>query len=339
MHTFPHGRARGVTTFGRFALFLGILFWGAPTAMRAQTSAAFVALRDADAAPLAALMRIESQQADAARQRASESISRAARNFTNRVARGDVADPLAYVKAHTSHFAIPSDARYDAACSREFSQAQLHPVAVFAIGRPATGVEDAIRRQGATGLTQRDMASIVRAQGSSSAGTAMTAGMRFYTAHGFTLDGPVTSSADYRWHDPERDPLHVGVAMINHGAGLGLPACARMGNTATVLLSIGGDDDAPGDAASSVTGSASAFDAALHRAGMSPEQYEAIRTAAIDAYVNSRSPETLDLLDRIAVQEKDANGRRTVAVQRQNLAWYRRHATELESLLQQTVPN
>jgi hypothetical protein len=329
-------RAVHVHTLARRAA-LALALVTAVRGARAQEAADDpVPLRDADAATLATLAPMEQAQHKAVARYAGERIEQVQRDFTGLLALADTADPLAYVKAHTARFAVPAGARYDAACSRDFSRVWLEPSAVFAIGKADDGVVAMLAGKRSTSeLSQKEMWDVMMAQGRGSAGRAYDAAAAFYKARGYKLLGPVEVSADFGWPGAGNDRLVASVFPVNKGAGDGAKACEALGNTAVIVLHVRGTKHQLGEGTDqSATARAkrdgeASFATALRRAGLDSTRYDALRTAAITAYTQASDVATLDLLDKLAAQEGKTDERRRIAILKQNVAWYHRHETTL----------
>jgi hypothetical protein len=294
-----------------------------------------VRLRDADAATLVTLLPMEQAQRRAGMRYAGERVEQVQRDFTNLMALADTADPLAYVKGHTAHFAVPADARYDAACSRAFSRVWFEPSAVFAVGKPDDGVVAMLAGKKSTSeLSQKEMWDVMMAQGRGSAGSAYDAAAAFYRSRGYKLLGPVEVSADFGWPGAGSDRLVASVFPVNKGAGDGAKACEALGNTAVIVLHIRGtraehDGVDRSQTARAVRDGNASLETMLRRAGLDSARYAAIRLAAITAYTQANDEATLDLLDKLAAQDGKADERRRIAILKQNVAWYHRHETTL----------
>ena len=303
------------------------------TPARAQAP---VVLRDGDAGRLAGVLPADVARLNARASRATAVMRtiEAELHATVATAKGDA---LAFVQAGTSHFTVPPDARYSAGCSALASQAVLRPRAVFAIGKPADDVAEALRARGTTDLTGREAWALVVRQVGSSAGQARASAVAFYEARGFGIEGTVDELAVLRWKGPKRDPLWVGVHLTNVVASFG-DACAALGNSALIVLSISEETrgSAAGGVAAADASSASraerAFGAALARAGLTEDRYGALLSAAWQALRETREPSEADqteAMSRVADLRAQADARR------QNRQWMERHLATMRPLLEQ----
>lgn len=314
-----------------------------PAATRAQQPAVPIPeLADADASRLAAVMRADLARRPAAQEYARDGMQQVDRAWKATFSDAATSDPRAFVRARTRHFVVPPEAHYDEACSIAFSRGSIAPHAVYTLGKPATEVEAMMTQKGDPAkLTGKDVWDLMAAQGASSAGKGFDAGMRFYKAHGFQLQGPVASTAVYYYGDGEGDPVGVTLYLTNVGAGNGWGDCARLGNVALLTLQI--RDTGPTldqriestASAAKLRGGDAAYAAALARTGWDEERYHDLLTAALDAWDMSTNPEMLELFDKLAPTEKDPVVRRNIATRKRNAAWYGRHSAELGSLMEE----
>ncbi|MGZ8375992.1 MAG: hypothetical protein ACXW0Z_02015 [Gemmatirosa sp.] len=293
-------------------------------------------LRDAELPALLAVLRVDIARAGAM-ERAAPAVARQVETEL-RTIRTNAEDPLGYVKARTAHFIVPPDARYDTACSRVVSGYIMSPFAVFAIGRTDDATVAALQKKGTTQLSQKEMYELMKQQMGGSAGQAQAATAKWYQARGFRISGTVAESAPLSWGGATKDPIAISVHMTNVAASYG-EACARLGNTAVLMLTIDekvaqktGFSAAPAKGVDAVRKADDDFDATLARHGVSADRYNALLGALWQAQKELESADEAgqtDAMARIPGMEAMANARR------QNRAWLQRHRSDVLPLLEQ----
>ena len=309
-----------------------LAFCALATDARAQFD---VVLRDADVPGLVDALRADIAR-NAVRRRSAGTVVREVQAGIDATLARAEQDPLAYVRERTAHLVLPADARYDDRCSRALSRANLLPIAVYAVGTPAAEVAAGLQGKDPKALSKEDMYALMARQSTSSAGRAFDATIRFYQARGFRVDGVVDSRAVLRWKGPDRDPITAVAHLTNVGAAVDPASCGHLGNSALLSLSIAEPaawserSSASVAAQTSMADADAAFASALARAGLTPDRYDALVNAAVQALRETRDPqeaEQSDAMGQIPEMRAMADARR------RNRAWMARHRAVLGPLL------
>lgn len=249
---------------------------------------------------------------------------------------GGIADPLSYMRAHGEVVLVPPTARYDVSCSRSRSRG-LSPVAIFTFGVSGDKTHAAVLEY-LRSAAKENFARYEDAGKTEGIDAIVKSVLSFYKSRGVDVDkggfgafgrtwslGQVWSRHQFSELNPEKFDAILAAS----------PGCEAMatGPTMYVRYDLG---RAVGAAEKGVYGE-SPLASALTKAGMSREEYDAHWTNLQEAQRNANHPEELTSLDEIISRSEDAaekaSWRAHSANARANVEVFRRHAAELEPLV------
>ncbi len=290
-------------------------------------------LTEQDLQRLAPVMRAEKAGiARVARQRAERDALEQKRAVARKQAVSEIAagqDPLDWLTKMSANAVSPSTARYEAACSRALTASTGDPSAVFSFGITAPAAWVAVWKARDSTVPIGDRTETAGQPGAQRPGatrpeTVVSQTRAFYAARGYEYQG---EPAPFEWEYVASDRL-VGATLMGVNVLGRVEACRGLANGPTIVLKAQGDVFAKGPTRRPSETNRELADA-LEKAGLRREEYlnlkEQLRVAQADAKDTSRLTAPPSATDE---------QRKEFAIRAKNVEFYRRHAGDIDTLLE-----
>jgi hypothetical protein len=239
------------------------------------------------------------------------------------------ADPLEWLSTHSRLAASPSTAVYAPGCSRAVTSAWRVPTAVLSFGVPAPSGWLALWQQrdpgAVTAPPPRSDRAREAARPAASAESVAQRARRFYSDRQFEYE---EERAPFEWRFLAPD--HLVSATVMGVAALGqVEACRTLATGPAVVLRAEGEMFGKGaPPASKQAGRALA--AAREKAGLSEAEYLNLKLQLLNARADASAPPPTKVPQAGAIGDER---QKELAIRRENVEFYRRHAALLDRLL------